>query len=190
MFLEIAVEFIKVQVLSTEISHPECSLFGIIFCPCCGKRLHGHGWRQRYFIDADLKEFLIWIHRKHCPNCGMTFTLLPKWVHAFKCFSVELIQQVLHAAFTTGHLGNRYQVNRTLQRTWRTQYIARSSLETNYDAVEFTKAKKSIIPDSCLASPLKLQILTQKLHGKMEALSFKPPGPHHHLLLFIPMCLL
>ncbi len=187
MLLEIEVEFEKIQVGTTpDETPPLCQIFGEKRCICCGRKLHGHGWRQRYFEDIDQQSLRLWIHRKLCPGCGITYTLLPKWVHTFKLHSVALIRRVLHMAFCTGHVGNQLRVSRPLQRLWKAQYIQRSSaLENQLDP---SRLVGQILkePGSCLTSPPGLHELTTPLMGKMQAMQYKPPGAHHRLLLFIP----
>ena len=190
MLLNHDVEFMKIQVLNSDDPHPDCSLFGQLTCVCCGNKLYGHGWRKRYFIDGDSQEYRIWLHRKRCSGCFLTFTLIPKWLDVFKLFSVAMIQTVLQAAFTTGHLGNQYPVSRSLQRQWRKQYIQRNSTFCNQYDGKFLINRLSHEPVSCITSPIKMRVLSRKLKGKMEALSFRPPGSHHHLLLFVPLGLL
>jgi hypothetical protein len=186
MLLEIDVDFEKVQVLNSESEHPTVSLFPQMYCPCCGCNLHGHGWRQRYLVDGENHEYSIWIHRKRCPRCSTTYTLLPKWVHAFKCYTVVVIKAVLNALFDSGHLGNHLQVNRTLQRQWRAQYVRRASILGNCYGKKDLEQFLQSYPGSCITSPLKLQLLTHRMNGRMEARVYKPPGPHHHLFLFVP----
>jgi hypothetical protein len=72
---------------------PSSHSLGVFFCTFCRTRLHGHGWRKRYFITDSLSSLQLWIHRKLCPCCRKTYTLLPVWVHAFKLFSLETICQ-------------------------------------------------------------------------------------------------
>jgi len=190
MFLHHVVDLLKIQVSSTEEQPPECAIFGILFCVCCSCRLYGHGWRKRYCIDVELNELRIWIHRKYCPVCGMTYTLIPEWLHVFKCYSVDIIRKVLEAASKSGHLGNQIPVSRSLQRSWIKQFRERACAKSNVNDGKSLLQMLTRFPGSCIASPLRVQILTRALRGKMDAYSFKRSGAHQRLLLFVPSGLL
>jgi hypothetical protein len=188
MLLEVAVDFEKIQVVSPQGQPPSHTIFPMIRCPCCGSMLHGHGWRQRYLIDCEYQVHRIWIHRKLCPNCCMSYTLLPTWVHAFKCFSVELIRAVLSRALETGHLGNHFQVSRSLQRQWKRQFIIQASTQTNLSGQQLLESLSTWGYGSCLTAPAVLRVLTCRLKGKMHALTHMSKS-HQRLFLFIPQAL-
>jgi hypothetical protein len=130
----------------------------------------------------------IWMHRKLCPSCRMSYTLLPSWVHAFKCFSVEMIRAVLSRAFETGHLGNHFQLSRTLQRQWRRQFIAQVSIQTNLTDKQVLESLHAWVYGSCLTAPAVLKVLSCRLKGKMHALTHMSKA-HQRLFLFIPHAL-
>ncbi len=48
-----------------------------VFSCTFAHQLHGHGWRQRYYITESPFHPQLWIHRKLCPCCRKTYTLLP-----------------------------------------------------------------------------------------------------------------
>jgi len=79
MLLEIAIEPVVLQVVEGK-GPPKSRVLGQFRCPACKVMLHGHGWRRRYFINDALESLQIWIHRKLCPCCWRTYTLLPSWV--------------------------------------------------------------------------------------------------------------
>ena len=190
MLLYCAIWLELIQVSEGEEHHPDCKIFGDFFCVCCRHRLYGHGWRQRHFIDGALDEMRIWVHRKLCPHCHMSYTLVPTWIHVFKCYGVEIIRKVLSAACQTGHLGNGIRVSRSLQRIWVKQFHSRVSVETNVREAASLLAEMSTIPGSCLASALGTSILERPLRGKMDAFSYKKQGAHQRLILYAPQNLL
>ena len=165
-------------------------MFGMMYCICCGHKLHGHGWRLRYFIDCNGISIRIWIHRKLCPDCKMTYTLLPTWIHIFKLYSVKTIRRVLEAAIINGHLGNQQPVSRPLQRVWKTQFIQRACIENNTYTNESLLKKLHTHMGSCIASPLSIRLLSCAFIGKMGARFYRKAGAHHRLLLLMENSLL
>lgn len=65
MLLEIAIELQVLQVVEGT-GPPKSQKIGTFHCPACKVKLHGHGWRRRYFITETLNSIQIWIHRKRC----------------------------------------------------------------------------------------------------------------------------
>lgn len=184
-----AVSSLKIQVTKSG-KPPDCSIFGIMYCICCGHKLHGHGWRLRYYIDVHGVAIRIWIHRKRCPECKMTYTILPKWVHIFKIYCVETIRNVLEAAARTGHLGNHQPVSRPLQRIWKRQFVQRACIENNTNTSESLLQKLAATPSNYLAAPLSIRVLTKPLSGKLGLRFYRKPGSHQRLLLLMSSSLL
>lgn len=114
--------------------HPECNIFGYWTCPVCGRHMHGHGWRSRVVQDSASTSFRIWIHRKLCPNCGLTCTLLPKTLHALKFYTLDLIIKVLTSIGKLGHCDSRIEVPLKMQRIWYGQYRKRLRIFTEFSS--------------------------------------------------------
>jgi len=109
---------------------PNSQSLGVFSCTFCRTRLYGHGWRRRYFITGDLASLRLWIHRKLCPCCRKTYTLLPVWVHAFKLFSLETIHRLLAYRIEKGHFNTIPGVSGYLQRRWWKRYSDRTAFLT------------------------------------------------------------
>ncbi len=118
MLLEIDINIENIQVEEESSHPPDFTILGKFTCPLCGLTLHGHGWRKRYYIDVDFLVLQIWVHRKICPNCRITFTLLPNWVHTLKQYSVLLIKRVLEFKIEHNYFSSRFRVAKFIQKKW------------------------------------------------------------------------
>ena len=117
MLLENAIEPVVLQVVEGK-SPPKSQDLGQFHRPACRVKLHGHGWRRRYFINDSLESLQIWIHRKLCPCCRRTYTLLPSWVHALKLFALETITRMLSHRAEKGRFKTTLGISGYLQRLW------------------------------------------------------------------------
>lgn len=126
MLFQHDISFDKVQVTEDR-KTPDAEEFPVQTCPMCGRRMHAHGWRTRFIVDIERKTTLIWVRRVYCPGCRKTGTILPKFVHALKLFSLEAIRKVLGHRIESGSKSGRFAVSRYLQeRWWRSFCLKRS----------------------------------------------------------------
>ena len=172
----------KIQVVELG-EHPQSAAMGTFCCVFCHHKLHGHGWRKRYFIDATPKSFQIWLHRKICPCCWTTYTLLPQWVHAFKLFSLETICKILDYRIQSDHFGSSLGISGYLQRQWWKSYHARSRLSNDFPDLKGTFGSFSKRFAGILASPLSVNI-AQDMPSSLMGLSLIR-GPHQRLYLYV-----
>lgn len=183
MLLEIAIELAQLQVVDGK-EHPESKMLGLFHCIFCNHLLHGHGWRKRYFIDQSLSSMQVWLHRKFCPCCGKTFTLLPSWVHAFKLFSLETICLLLGYKLQKGHFNTVLGVSGYLQRTWWRSYSHRSRVDTDFPdhgkVFHMLRARLR----GCISSPPSV-IIVQERHPSLMGIHLQRPA-HQRLYLYVP----
>lgn len=172
----------KIQVVELG-KHPQSAVMGTFPCVFCHHKLHGHGWRKRYSIDATLNSFQIWIHRKICPCCGTTYTLLPQWVHAFKLFSLETICRIIEHRIQSDHFGSSLGISGFLQRQWWKGCDARSRTTTDFPGLKETFQSLRKRFGGILASPLSVNI-AQDMPPSLMALSLLH-RPHQRLYLYV-----
>lgn len=111
--------------------HPSHNVFGSVLCPFCARELHGHGWRTRYYCNEQGETLLIHIHRKLCPECRVSFTILPKGVHPWKIHSTATIKNVIEERITGGSFpAQSYKyVSRSLKGSWWRSFLIRCRIE-------------------------------------------------------------
>jgi hypothetical protein len=183
MLLEIAIELAVLQVVEGE-GPPKSGDLGQFRCPACKVGLHGHGWRRRYFINDALESLQIWIHRKLCPCCQRTYTLLPSWVHAFKLFGLGTIARMLSHRAEKGRFKTTLGISGYLQRLWWKGWTdrARSGGEIFNHAAAFTRLEGGL--RGCLASPLCVRIVQEVPASRMGSSLLGPS--HQRLYLYVP----
>lgn len=185
MLLEIAIDLKTIQVVEGE-GPPRSSVTGEHCCAHCNRKLHGHGWRRRYFLDKDLTPEVLWIHRKLCPLCKTTYTLLPTWMHVFKIFSVETIVAVLKYKAKWGRFCSFNGISGYLQRQWFKHFDKR--LRGTEDFIDHHQVLNEVSAiSSCLAAKSSL-IMVKKLPVSRMAWHLKRPT-HQRLYLYLPMAL-
>lgn len=178
MLLQCPLDGEKIQGLLRE-KHPDCSMFGYIACPVCHSHLQGHGWRRRYLQDGADTCRTIWIHRKRCPVCGRTYTLLPGIIHVLKLYTLETIVKVLSHRLEKGHFTRRIPVPVRLQSIWFGQFMRRSRSGTNFPDLGMILSSG----DQSLASPVSLRKLDNPVNPAC-ALT-RQVKPHHPLVLLL-----
>ncbi len=183
MLLEIDVKLENIQVGEDTLHPPHAGMLGSFACPLCSHTLHGHGWRKRYFIDVDLVALQIWIHRKICPQCLMTFTLLPPWVHALKLFSVSLIKKVLEFKIQHNHFSSKFGVAPFVQKKWYRRLIHKARTHCDFYNKEDLHNQITTSINSLLVAPLFIKVLPQYGNSKMSIQLLQVP--HQRLLLFL-----
>lgn len=166
----------KIQAFLGE-EHPDCSVFGYMVCPVCGKHLHGHGWRQRFAQDPE-NTYRVWIHRKLCPGCGTSFTLLPSILHALKLYTLRTIIQVLSYRVAENHFTSRIRVPVKLQRVWFLLYHKRLRILTDFPE----KSQANYSPVCC--APLVLSELRDSANIQYWIHNRSPS--HHRLGFYLP----
>ena len=62
----------------------------------------------------------------------MTYTLLPKMLHALKTYTLETIMKVLTFKVEHDHFSSRFRVPVKLQRIWHQQYINRLRISEEF----------------------------------------------------------
>ena len=186
MLLEIAIELAELQVVEDQ-GPPSSHSLGVFFCTFCRTRLHGHGWRKRYYITDSLSSLQLWIHRKLCPCCRKTYTLLPVWVHAFKLFSLETICRILACRIEKGHFSTILGISGYLQRRWWKGYSDRSRCESDFPdhGLLFSHLKSTL--RGCLAAPPSVNIV-QNRGLSLMGLKLRYHS-HQRLYLYVPRCI-
>lgn len=95
-------------------------------CPICGCHLHGHGWRLRYQVDACGRSMTIALHRRLCSGCRMSFTLLPRGVHAFKSHSAGAVLEAIRSFIEHGRHCNCIAASKHLRKQWFRRFLISS----------------------------------------------------------------
>lgn len=175
MLLQCPLDGEKIQLLLQD-KHPNSEIFGYMSCPVCHNHLHGHGWRTRFCQDSSRSCYKIWIHRKYCPQCKNTFTLLQKILHALKMYTLQTILNVLSFKVTFGHFTTTIEVPASLQRVWYRQFVKRSRLKT-----DFPDLREGIKQSQVIASPLTLHQIKDSVNMAVFQNSI---GKSHHRLNF------
>lgn len=178
MLLQCPLDGEKLQVLLQD-KHPNSEIFGYMSCPVCHNHLHGHGWRTRFCQDSSRSCYRIWIHRKYCPRCKNTFTLLPKILHALKIYTMQRILNVLSFKVAFGHFTTTIDVPASLQRIWYRQFVKRCRMKTDFPDLGLSLNESSII-----ASPLSLHEIKDSANMMVsQVCSYKS---HHRLNFYSP----
>ena len=186
MLLEIAIELAELQVIEGQ-GPPTSQSLGSFSCTFCRIRLHGHGWRKRYYITESLSSLQLWIHRKLCPCCRKTYTLLPLWLHAFKLFSLETIHRILAYRIEKGHFNTSLGISGHLQRRWWKGYSDRSRSGSDFPDHDqlFPHFKAAL--RGCLAAPPSVRIVQDRSISLMGLRLLNPS--HQRLYLYVPRCI-
>lgn len=66
----------------------------VVFCPCCGRRMHKHGYYERDII-LGICVMRIPVRRYYCPNCRRTTSLLPSFAVRYTARSAESIASIV-----------------------------------------------------------------------------------------------
>ena len=104
--------------VSDEGEHPDCDQFGYIPCPYCSRRLYGHGWRKRH-LEKEKGVFVsIWIHRKRCPDCRKTYTIIPEGMGAVVQYPLDRIREALAYISEHGHCSKSLRIPSPTQKRW------------------------------------------------------------------------
>jgi transposase-like protein len=149
-------------------------------CPICGAHLQGHGWRNRYVAGLN-GCFMILVHRKKCPSCKMTFTLLPKGLHSMRIYDVDTIVTAIRSFLEMGRYINSIAIEKSLRKSWVNAFLKRNSQGEAKGKDELLaildKAKNAF-----LAAPLSLMHLAREEIVSRQNLE-RYRVPHHRLLL-------
>lgn len=73
-----------------------------ICCKFCGSCTHKHGYRRRW-VNSCGNHYQIWALRRRCPNCGATYTFLPKDLHCLTQVDRKSVWIALKERITIGH---------------------------------------------------------------------------------------
>ena len=170
----------KLQALLEE-EHPKSEIFGYRTCPVCGGHIHGHGWRSRFAQDCQGSSFRIWIHRKCCRHCHLTFTFLPQILHVLKIYTMQVILDVLRQKVVKGTFSSRFNVPVRLQRLWYLQFRRRMRLVTDFpDPVESLERENL----QTMASPVSLTLI--KECADAAGWYRNRTASHHRLAFYMP----
>lgn len=178
MLLKLGIHYTEFQVKSDE-GKPYSRTESLVFtCVICGYRLHGHGWRERIVYDEDNQQVIIWVHRKRCPSCGQTYTLLPLGVHAFMRHVVAVITAVIDSFLETRHLVHRISgwVDLRLRRIWVRNFLLRYRIMNTT-----TVLPKCCLKEPYIAAPVRLNVT--KLRADAVSLRKRFHMPYHLYLL-------
>ena len=193
MLLEFATFLLVVQVFALEslslmISHEEKERYlsaEPAVCPICGAHLQGHGWRNRYVAGLN-GCILIIVHRKRCPHCKMTFTLLPRGLHSMRIYDVETIAMSIRSFLEAGHYINSIHVSKTLRKSWTKAFLKRNSQGE-------AKCRDELLgilgnaQNAFLAAPLALRELAKgEIRSRQNLERYRVPHPRLLLGLRIP----
>lgn len=183
MLLEIDIELEKMQVEENSVHPPYSKILGKFMCPLCSHNLHGHGWRKRYFVDVDLITLHIWIHRKYCPKCRTSYTLLPRWVHALKLYSVSLIKKVLKFKIEHDYFSAKFGAPKFLQKIWFKRLVHKArSFRDHYTKADLHKLVEDSVA-SLVVAPASVKVLLEHGNSRMSIQQLREP--HQRLLLFL-----
>lgn len=154
-------------------------------CVNCGSMCHGHGWRTRYVCLYGGKTVRVWVHRLRCPGCGMTYTVLPRWVHAGKVHGLAVVMSVINAFLKERHLvhGVCSWVDLRLRRRWVRDYAKRQRKEAGSVSLP-----ERAFPSPCVASASCLEAVAER--GDFLSLEHARGTAHHKrtlLLLLEPL---
>lgn len=149
-------------------------------CPICGVHLQGHGWRNRYVVGQN-GSILILVHRKRCPSCKMTFTLLPKGLHSMRTYDVDIIATAIRSFLETGHYINSIAVAKPLRKAWVRAFLKRNS-QGEAKGKDELHAILDKAQNAFLAAPLSLMHLAREEIVSRQNLE-RYRVPHHKLLL-------
>ena len=193
MLLEFATFFLIMQVFSPEpkvltIEKSERDRYLALepsVCPICRSPLQGHGWRCRYVAIVG-GWLLIMVHRKRCPACKMTFTLLPKGVHALRLYDVQTIVATISSYLETGRYLNSIPLSKSLRKQWVKAFLRRNADEGCKDNKQLLKILEQTA-NAFLAAPLALKRLTQSdIFTRQNLERYKVPHQRLRLGLCIP----
>lgn len=120
-------------------------------CPICGAHLQGHGWRNRYVAGPN-GCILILVHRRRCPNCKMTFTLLPKGLHSMRIYDVDIMVTAIRSFLEMGRYINSIAIAKPLRKSWTKAFLKRNSQGEAKGKEELPEGTRRRLP---------LQLLTQ-----------------------------
>ena len=149
-------------------------------CPICKAHLQGHGWRYRYVVGLN-GCILILVHRKRCSSCKMTFTLLPKSLHALRTYDVGIIATAIRSFLETGRYINSIAVAKPLRKSWVKAFLKRNSQGEVQDRNELL-AILDKTQNAFFATPLSLAHLKREEVLSRQNLE-RYRVPHHRLLL-------
>lgn len=170
MIINVDISLKKVQV-QKEGKAPEAKEYKGQTCPICGHKMYGHGWRKRYLADKNKESILIWVRRIYCPECKKTGTIIPRFVHALKQYSLRVIKELLAYRIKKGHKDSKSRVSRYLQEIWWKQYCLKKTIGDERKLEE-------------MACPCGLpRIIEVENHERFRMLIIRGGIPHQRLLL-------
>jgi len=181
MLIQVDAEPKKIQVVEGA-SHPEFGLFGEHRCVLCGSTLHGHGWRRRWLIDGTGNARQYWIHRLRCSECRQTYTLIPRWMHAFKLYGLDVVEAVLSHRLEAGRFDYRSQVPVYLQKVWWSQFKARCMVHASFWGKAWL-GETIAIGMPYVASRLSMNASAD--NGTIRVMKSRLHDRHHPLHLFV-----
>ena len=73
-------------------------------CGACGStgRWHGNGWYPRGIVWIGGNAQALQVRRLECQDCGHTTSLLPDFLHRYRHYGMEVIEQVVTARVEEG----------------------------------------------------------------------------------------
>lgn len=176
MLVQSATFWAELQVKNDE-GPPSTSKVEHLACPFCLCRMHGHGWRRRYLVDAEGTTLRVWVHRVRCPRCGRTCTQVPQGVSLFKIYSVEVITNVVALCLASGHVPNRIRVSKHVAKRWLSHFNARCI----HEGIPLSQKLKSLFIIKHPEAPP--SVLVPKDRAEMARLKTRQGSTHHHWLL-------
>lgn len=180
MLLKVDLNWKLLQVVSGE-EHPDCDAFGYITCPFCSSHLQGHGWRQRHLESGPRAFILVWVHRKRCPRCGRTYTLIPEGMAAVAQYPLERIGEALSYRHRIGHCSKSLGIPVPTQKRWWRRFTARLRAERGMFPAEAEAAEAACDPTPLSVAPIGWMLITDR--ANLRSLQTRCGPPHHIMLL-------
>lgn len=181
MLLQIRLNWDFLQVKKGE-GHPDCDVFGYMTCPVCSRHLHGHGWRKRHLEEEGGRFILVWVHRKKCPGCGMTCTLIPEGMAAVSQYTLGRIREALYYRSSHGHCTKKLQIPVTTQKRWWRNFTVR--VRAAFGMFPTPQETGCAIGGITPLSTLPLGWIETKDSGDLKVLLTRLRHPHH--IMFLP----
>ena len=181
MLVKVPTNWELLQVEKEE-EHPDCGIFGYMACPVCGSHLHGHGWRRRY-LEKEWGEFIrVWVHRKRCPHCRRTYTLIAEGMSAKAQYTIDRIRDALSTRQEGHRSSSGLGIPLRTQKLWWRNFMRRTKAE-----VGMTPTAGEISAAIAAADPITVLPLSYSRASESAIRGVtgrRCGGPHH--IMYLP----
>lgn len=179
MLLKVLPNWRLLQVGNGE-EHPDEGIFGYMTCPCCSSHLHGHGWRKRHLEKEPGRFIQVWIHRKRCPHCRRTYTLIPEGMAAIAQYPLERIREALCYRAVHGNCTVRLHIPTRTQKRWWRNFMLRTKASSGMFPSDAAIADAARDPTPLSTLPLGWIAVNDPAELRSLAAC---SGPSHHIML-------